>query len=102
VPTPTHCECLEKSAWTYLTDDGIVSHRSCRLEGVLVNASTSGGSLTLYHGEDAGAGRIIGIFRALNTVSMLQNLLPPVPCPNGIYAVLDGTCEKCTVFWSVL
>lgn len=102
MPTPTHCECLEHSAWTYLTDDGIVARRPCRFEGINVNASTAGGSVTLYSGEDAGAGRIIGTFKALNTVSMVQNLLPPVPCPNGIYAVLDANCENVTVFWSVV
>lgn len=101
--TATNCECLEKSAWTYFPSasfEGVVTHNPCRLEGFVVNASTDAGSLTLYHGKDAGAGRIIGVFRALKAVSMVQNLLPPLPCPNGIYAVLDSTCEKVTVFWS--
>lgn len=100
MPTPVCCEHLEQSAWTYLTDDGIVARRPCRLEGINVNASTGGGSVTLYSGQDANAGRIIGTFKALNTVSMVQNLLPPLPCPNGIYAVLDAQCENVTVFWS--
>ena len=99
---PTHCQELSRSAWTYLTDDGIVARRPCRLEGVNVNASTNGGSVTLYSGLDANAGRIIGVFKALSTVSMIQNFLPPLPCPSGIYAVLDATCEKVTVFWSVV
>lgn len=100
MPTPLYCECLEKSGWTYLTNDGIVARRPCRLEGLNVNASSAGGSVTLYSGEDASAGRIIGTFKALNTVSMVQNILPPIPCPNGIYAVLDDNCENITVFWS--
>ena len=96
------CTDLRESAWTYLTDDGIVSFRPSRLEGVIVNASSAGGSVTLYAGEDATAGRIIGTFKALNTVSMVQNIIPPLPCPDGIYAVLDANCENVTVFWSVI
>jgi len=103
--TAVNCECLENSAWTYLataSTEAVVAFGPCRLEGFVVNASTDAGSLTLYHGKDAGAGRLIGVFRALKAVSMVQNLLPPLPCPNGIYAVMDSTCEKVTVFWSVL
>ena len=99
---PVQCQRLSHSAWTYLTDDGIVARRPCRLEGVNVNASTAGGAVTLYSGLDANAGRIIGTFKALNTVSMIQNILPPLPCPGGIYAVLNATCENVTVFWSVV
>ena len=96
------CTDLRQSAWTYLTDDDIVSFRPCRLEGVVVNAASGGGSVTLYAGEDATAGRIIGTFKALNTVSMVQNIIPPLPCFDGIYAVLDANCENVTVFWSVI
>lgn len=98
--TPVNCECLEQSGWTYLTDDGVVAHRPVRLEGFVVNSSTDAGTVTLYSGEDAGAGRLIGIFKALANVSMVQNLIPPIPCPNGIYAVLSATCENVTIFWS--
>jgi len=103
--TAVNCDCLEKSAWTYLekaNTEAIVAHGPCRLEGFVVNASVDGGDVTFYHGKDDGAGRIIGVFRALKTVSMVQNLLPPLPCPNGIYAVMDAACESVTVFWSVL
>ncbi len=93
---------LEHSAWTYMTADGIASRYPCRLEGVCVNASTDGGSVTLYSGEDANAGRIIGTFKALSTVSMVQNLMPPLPCLNGIYADFDSNCSNITVFWSPL
>ena len=103
--TACNCEELEKSAWTYLekaSTEAVVAFGPCRLEGFVVNSSTDAGSLTLYHGKDAGAGRIIGVFRALTAVSMVQNLLPPLPCPNGIYAVLSSTCTHVTVFWSVI
>lgn len=100
--TSPQCTDLRQSAWTYLTDDGIVSFRPCRLEGLVVNSSTSNGSVTLYAGEDDSAGRIIGTFKALNTVSMVQNIIPPLPCPDGIYAVLDDNCENVTIFWSVI
>lgn len=101
MPTPINCVHLENSGWTYLTDDGIVAHRPVRLEGIIVNASTSGGSATLYSGEDSGAGRLICTIKSLNNRSVCFSLIPPIPCPNGIYAVLDATCENVTVFWSV-
>jgi len=102
MPIPRENECLEHSGWTYLADDGIVARRPCRFEGVAVNAGTNGGSVTLYSGLDATSGRLIGVFKALATATMVQNLIPPIPCMNGIYAVLNATCDNVTVFWSVI
>lgn len=100
--TAAHCEHLEHSGWTYLVADGIVVRRPVRLEGINVNAAADADSVTLYHGLDSGSGRIIGTFKALAALSLLQNFLPPLPCPNGIYAVFNATCSNVTILWSVI
>ena len=102
MPIPCECEHLENSGWTYLTASGIVARRPVRLEGFVVNGAADADSMTLYSGLDATAGRIIGTFKALTAVTLVQNLIPPIPCMNGIYAVFNDTCANVTVFWSVI
>lgn len=102
MPIPRDCPSLECSGWTYLTADGIVARRPVRFEGVAVNTSTSGDSVTLYSGLDVTSGRVIGTFKATANVTMIQNLIPPIPCMNGIYAVFNGNVDNITVFWSVI
>lgn len=99
-PIPVCCTDLRSSGFTYLDADGVVTTQPCRLEGVVVNVDTNGHYATVYQGRDATSGRVIAVIKALAGRSVMQNVIPPIYCPLGIYVTLSAQCKNVTVFWS--
>lgn len=64
---------LYGKGWRWITQDTLINEGETLLHKLMVNASVSGGDVTLYEGLDASSGRMIGIFTALaNSVVTLN------------------------------
>lgn len=61
-------------SWAWVTGDTILNEGETILHCLVVNASVSGGAVTIYEGLDAVSGRKVGIFQALANVTNLISL----------------------------
>ena len=99
-PIPVCCTDLRSSGFTYIEADTLITTGPCRLEGVVVNVDANAHYATIYQGRDATSGRVIAVIKALAGRSVMQNVIPPIYCPLGIYVTLSAQCKNVSIFWS--
>lgn len=90
----------ESSGWTLATGDLLITEQPALLHGVVVNASSAGGYITLYDGTDETSGRKIGDFKGAENVSRDVGFNPPLLCLNGIYTVAASHVDGALICWS--
>ena len=100
MPIPVCCTDLRSSGFTFTDVDALITTGPARLEGVVVNVGANGHYATVYQGRDATSGRVIAVIKALAGRSVMQNVIPPIYCPLGIYVTLSANVENVTIFWS--
>jgi len=85
--------------WTRLTADGVVTAQPVLLHGLVLLVSTTGGDVTLYNGQDAGSGRVVGRFEAIADQSTSIPFYPPLRCENGLYVDVGSNVTELLVLW---
>jgi len=89
-----------KLNFAYLADDKLICQGAAYLHGVIINTSSSGGSITVYEGQDAGSGRIITTLRAFEDQTKTFNFPGAIYCQRGIYIDAVSHVDNFTVIWS--
>jgi hypothetical protein len=85
-----------------LSADTVVCAQPCLLNGALLLTATTGGSITLYEGQDATSGRKIARLEATadNTLAIT---FPHAPfCARGLFVDVGDTVTEATIFFSLL
>jgi len=91
---------MQKGAgFTRLTADGIVNEGQTLLFGIHIEASTAGGDVSLYEGNDSQSGRLIGTFKDNLTNHEVKNFNVPVYLDRGLFVDIGSNVTAITVFW---
>ncbi len=85
-------------AWTNITDNARITTHAAKLHGLVILASTTGGDVTVYAGQDDG-GRKIGRFEGVADHSRPINFRPPLECESGIYVDVGSSITEVLVLW---
>lgn len=85
--------------WTRLVNDAVVTTSPAILHRIVPDASSDGGDVKLYDGQDT-SGRFIGTFVGLANQNLTVEL--QVECPNGIYVDIGSNLTACLVVWTPL
>ena len=91
---------MQGANFAYLTDDHLVCQGAAYLHGVIVNASSSGGSIDIYEGQDKGSGRKIATLRAFEDQTKTFNFPGGIYCQRGIFIDSVSHIDNFTVIWS--
>jgi len=86
-------------AWTNISASVRITSSAAKLHGLVILASTTGGDVTVYAGQDAGA-RKIGRFEGIADHSRPINFRPPLECDSGIYVAVGSSITEVLVLWS--
>lgn len=87
------------TGFTRLIADGVVNEGPSLLFGLHVEASTAGGDVSVYEGNDKDSGRLIGIFKDNANNHEPKNFIPPIYCDRGIYIDIGSNVTAVTVLW---
>lgn len=87
------------AGFTNVTADARITTHHAVLHGVIVLASSAGGDVSIYAGQDTG-GQKIGTFKGAANVSNPIAFDPPLDCPSGIYVDVGSNITEVTIHWS--
>ncbi len=87
---------------SWITVDTRIWKGPLLLHGFVVVSSTDGGSVTLYDGQDAGAGTLLGTYRALENSPLPVMFPKPVRLDRGLYADIGATMTGVLIVWEPL
>lgn len=90
------------AGWTLVTGDLLITEQPALLHGIVVDASSLGGSVTLYDGTDSISGRKIGKIRGAENISRNVHFHPPLLCLNGLYVGECSHLDEALICWSPL
>ncbi len=89
-------------AFLNFSADTVVCAQPCLLNAVCLLTSTTGGSVTLYEGQDADSGRKIGRFES-TADNTLVITFPHAPfLARGLFVDVGATVSEVTIFFSLL
>lgn len=72
------------------------------LWGVVILASAAGGDATLYQGQDAGSGDVLGSFKGAANVSNPVMFPRPVYCDRGLYLSIGSNITNVILLFKVV
>jgi len=72
------------------------------LYGLTVNASQTGGDVSLYEGQDAGSGRLIGTYTGEGSISNPIMFPVPLPLERGLFVDIGENISYVTVIFQPL
>lgn len=87
------------TGFTRLASDGIVNEGPSLLFGLHIEASTAGGDVSVYEGNDSASGRLIGTFKDNLTNHEVKSFIPPLYCDRGIYVDIGSNITAVTILW---
>lgn len=87
------------SAYTYLTKDGIVSRRACKIKSIIISQESSGtGELRLYDEESAEASRLFCVLYQDGDGTM-QVRFDGLETRRALYADIYSRIDHVTIEW---
>lgn len=82
-----------------MISDGIVNEGPTLLFGVIIEASTAGGDVSIYEGLDTSSGRLMSVLTELVTSRFPKTFPTPVYLDRGLYVDIGSNVTAVTLFW---
>lgn len=79
--------------------DQLICKTRCLFGGIIVNASTDGGDVAVYNGNDAGSGDLFHTFQGLANESLPILLPNPVLFERGLFVDVGSNITNVTILW---
>ena len=89
-----------KVNFKYVESDAIICTNAAYFHGLIMDASTDGGDVTIYEGQDAKSGRKLAKFQDWASSNRPFNMPHCVYCQRGIFVDIGDNVTGVTVIWS--
>lgn len=85
--------------FTHLAGAKIVCQGGAFLLGLIIDASSDGGNVTVYEGQDRSSGRKIATIKGFEDITNVVNFPAKIYCQRGIYVGDFSHIDSVTIFW---
>ena len=82
-----------------VTADNLIFPGPCLLGGLVLLVGATGGDVSLYHGNDALSGQLIGRFEGEADISLPVIFPWPLRCERGLYVDVGSNVTEVLIFY---
>ena len=85
--------------WTRVISDSVITQGKCVVAGLIINASTDAGDVSLYDGLDTLSGRLFDTFQGLANESKVISFPAQIHFDSGLLIDIGSNITSVTVIW---
>ena len=90
---------MRGAGWERVTVDTLLYPNPTLLGGLVLLTSVTGGDVTLYDGQDAASGRVVGRFEGIADQSTPILFPWPLRCEGGLFVDIGSNVTEVLVLW---
>jgi len=91
---------MKGAGWERVTVDTLLYPNPVLLGGLVLLVSVTGGDVTLYDGQDAASGRVVGRFEGNAHISTPFLFPWPLRCELGLFVDVGSNVTEVLVLWA--